>query len=150
MFATVHITAQKEGHISAGIYIYDADIIFIINISRIQLSILKETEHLRQLFRPRFIKPQGTLLCKCKIFFVGITFVGQIPAVDAKADTICHKNRIFRIKNFICVTLKIKQHDLRFCVSHTIVFCHMIHFHLFGITGRCDHIIHFQCCRVFV
>ena len=69
MFATVHITAQKEGHISAGIYIYDADIIFIINISRIQLSILKETEHLRQLFRPRFISHREPCCANCKIFF---------------------------------------------------------------------------------
>ena len=128
---TVHIAINYKINITRLTHTDNLDIMFLQILSHIQLS-RTETEHSNQLSCASIVGPKFPFLHKCNNISVGGKF--HIDICDSQIDSCVGKFHIRTTENFLCLSLKIQQHNSRLCISHTvkiryIIIIQMIFFH---------------------
>lgn len=84
----VHISVDKEIHVSALGNTYNLHIVLLIIIPCVRIRLLSEREYLCQLAAAHIILPQITSLYKCKEIIFFVTLVVHIFACHTYIDTL--------------------------------------------------------------
>ena len=151
MTAPVHIAADREGDIPVLIHPDNPDCVLPVEVPRIHVLCLRESEDACEGALLRHICPEYILLNKCNAAVFGIRLVLDLLLGDAQIDSILRQDTaVFRIKNLIRRPLKIQQIDTAVGISQPVVLMYIINLLRPGFRGCGDTVIHRHRRRVFV
>ena len=123
---------------------------FSINIPIIAVSFLTEGKYLRHLAALYIVTPEFATLFKCEIVVAGVTGKRNIILRDAKINATVRNHAIIRIKDFICGSFKIQQHNHFISITQAEVFIYCIQFHIFFLICSTDQVLLGNGCCCFI